>query len=207
MISIFIYLAKASGIISLFFIAYYLLLKKETFFISIRSFLLAGILTAFILPLISITKTVWIDPQPLPDFSSTPVNFSIIQAVDSTGFEISWQHIVISVYVIGIIFFLGRFIIDILKIRSILKTEKCTKDRQYKMINSATVSSPFSFFRYIIYNSDLLQPEELTAIITHEKVHSRQLHSLDMIISQLACVSLWFCPFVWLYKKTDCPKS
>lgn len=201
MISIFLYLAKASGLISLFFIAYYLFLKKETFFITIRSFLLAGILTAFILPLVTITKIVWVDPQPLPDFSGIPSGFTVIQTVEDTGFEINWQHIAICIYTIGVLFFLGRFFYDILKIKSLLNVKQWTKEGQYRMINSATVSSPFSFFRYIIYNSSLLQPDELTNIIAHEKVHSRQLHSLDMLISQLACVFLWFCPFVWLYKK------
>ncbi|MHA3788349.1 M56 family metallopeptidase [Flavobacterium hauense] len=202
MISIFIYLAKASVLISLFFIAYYLLLKKETFFISIRSFLLAGILTAFIVPLITYTKTVWVTPQPLPEMiSSGNVIVQTNTITENPVFELNWSDIAIGLYVIGVVFFLGRLFIDILKIYKLLTSQKAVKEGKYKFINSDVVTSPFSFFNYIVYNASLLQPEELATIIVHEKVHSRQLHSLDMIISQLACVFLWFCPFAWLYKK------
>jgi len=69
-------------------------------------------------------------------------------------------------------------------------------------VDSPDIKSPFSFFNYIVFNSAALQPEELESIINHEKVHSRQWHSLDMIIGQLFCIAFWFNPFAWLYKKS-----
>ena len=38
-------------------------------------------------------------------------------------------------------------------------------------------------------------------IIAHEKVHANQYHSIDILLTQLACVVLWFNPFIWLYNK------
>ncbi|WP_162182462.1 hypothetical protein [Lacinutrix jangbogonensis] len=38
-------------------------------------------------------------------------------------------------------------------------------------------------------------------IISHEKAHATQLHSIDVIIAQLATIFFWFNPFTWLYKK------
>ena len=35
----------------------------------------------------------------------------------------------------------------------------------------------------------------------HEKVHSSQNHTVDVLISRLFCVVFWFNPLVWLYKK------
>jgi beta-lactamase regulating signal transducer with metallopeptidase domain len=200
--SLLIYLAKATGLITLFFMAYYIFLKKETFFSSIRFFLLAGIVTSLLLPLFTITKTVWITPQPLPEIiNSGNVTVQAYTAIESPGFELNWWYIAIGLYITGLVFFLGRFFIDLLKISKLLASKKAVKEGIYRIINSDTVTSPFSFFSYIVYNAAVLQPEELTTIIAHEKVHSRQLHSLDMLLSQLACIFMWFNPFVWLYKK------
>ncbi|TXE18563.1 hypothetical protein ES692_05845 [Psychroserpens burtonensis] len=38
-------------------------------------------------------------------------------------------------------------------------------------------------------------------MINHEKVHTKQWHSLDTLISHIACVLFWFNPIAWLYKR------
>lgn len=58
-----IYLAKSTALLSLFFLTYEFLLKKETFFRQNRFFLLFGLTTAAFLPLLVFTKTVWVEPQ------------------------------------------------------------------------------------------------------------------------------------------------
>ncbi|PZR24266.1 MAG: hypothetical protein DI539_00915 [Flavobacterium psychrophilum] len=199
--SIIIYLAKASGLIAVFFTAYYLLFRKETFFIQIRFFLLTGIITAFILPLLRFTKTVWITPQPIAPVNLE--NFKITQGIvtQKPEFQFDWWQFATIIYTIGAVIFLVKFIIEIVKVNTLLKSQKYQRDHQYKIIDSEAIASPFSFFRYIAYNSRALETEELKTIIAHEKVHSRQLHSFDMILSQLSCIFLWFSPFTWLYKK------
>jgi hypothetical protein len=47
----------------------------------------------------------------------------------------------------------------------------------------------------------LYSDEELQSILLHEKVHSQQKHSFDVLIVKLFCTVFWFNPFVWLYKK------
>jgi len=38
-------------------------------------------------------------------------------------------------------------------------------------------------------------------ILEHEKVHSDQYHSIDVLIMRFFCILFWFNPFIWLYKK------
>jgi hypothetical protein len=116
-------------------------------------------------------------------------------------FEINWWYVALGFYIMGTAFFTLRFIADFLKLYRIFSAKTAIKDGNFKLVDSAGITSPFSFFNYIIYNSALLQPEELEGILVHEKVHSRQKHSADMIISQLFCTLFWFNPLVWLYKK------
>lgn len=199
--SFYIYLTKASGLVALFFLAYYLFIKKETFFTSNRFFLLAGLFTSVLLPFLVYTKIVWIDPLPLVD--TIIIDGPILQSVpiQEPAFEINWMYIAAGIYFAGVLFFMIRFLIDLFKVVCLLKGKEVQYENKFLLIDSEAIQSPFSFFMYIVYNSALLQPNELKNIIAHEKVHSRQYHSLDMLISQLFCVLLWFNPFVWMYKK------
>ena len=61
--------------------------------------------------------------------------------------------------------------------------------------------APFSFFSYIVYNSSLYNSTELENILEHEKIHSEQNHTTDVLISRIFCIVFWFNPIVWLYKK------
>ncbi|PZR24267.1 MAG: peptidase M56 [Flavobacterium psychrophilum] len=205
-----LYIAKASGLLAVFFIAYYAFLRKETFFNSNRGFLLAGLITSGLLPLAKYTKVIFIEPVQ-QTISSEPISneqlqqFMVMQqfmAAKPEPFTINWYYVALAVYSIGLLFFLMRFIMDFISIRKILKGNSIIKQGRFKLIDSEKVQSPFSFFNYIVYNSAQLQQEELESILSHEKVHSSQKHSADMILSQLFCIAFWFNPFMWFYKKS-----
>jgi len=203
-----VYMAKACGLIAVFFLAYHILLKKETFFTSNRWFLLAGLFTSAALPFIVYTKTVWVDAAPLPEYARTITLDQLIRYKEQMAQQqqesvtINWFDVIGGMYLAGVLLFSIRFIIDFLSIRRILSGTTAIKDGRFRLIDSEKAKSPFSFFNYIVYNSALLKPEELASIIVHEKVHSSQKHSLDMILGQLFCIVFWFNPLIWMYKKT-----
>lgn len=60
---------------------------------------------------------------------------------------------------------------------------------------------PFSFFHWIFVYPDAHTGEELHEILTHERTHARQWHSVDVMIGELACIVCWFNPFAWLMKR------
>ena len=43
--------------------------------------------------------------------------------------------------------------------------------------------------------------EELENILLHEKVHSQQRHSIDVLVAHLFAIVFWINPIVWFYKK------
>ncbi len=53
----------------------------------------------------------------------------------------------------------------------------------------------------MVYNKSAFTEEELEFIFTHESIHIKQLHSIDVLISKLLCLVLWINPIVWLYRK------
>lgn len=197
--ALFIFIAKSSGLLALFYFAYYLLLRKETFFNSNRWFLLAGLITAVVLPFLVYTKVVWIDPVPVSNMSySTAFTPHTTQ---EESFEIDWNLVSLAIYALGFTAFLVKFGIDFYSLNSVLKGKKIHQQADFKFIDTNENIAPFSYFDYIVYNSSLYSASELENIIEHEKVHSDQNHTIDVLISRIFCVLFWFNPIIWLYKK------
>jgi hypothetical protein len=196
--TLFIYIAKSSGLIGVFYIAYYLLLRKETFFTTNRWFLLAGLLTSVILPWVVFTTIVWVDPTPTNlDWSKIPTT----TPVQKESFEINWYLVLAITYIIGIALFLVQFVFDFYNLNRVLKGKTIQQQADHKFIDLKENIAPFSYFNTIVYNSSLYSKAELESILEHEKVHSDQYHTVDVLITRLFCTLFWFNPFVWLYKK------
>jgi ribosomal protein L10 len=198
--SLFIYIAKASGLFGMFYIAYYLLLRKETFFTANRWFLLVGLLTSVIFPWIVFTTIVWVEPTPAltPAVDWSKIHTSPIQ---EESFEINWYLVLTIVYAIGTVLFLIRFVLDFYQLNRVLKGKTFHQQADHKFIDIEDNIAPFSYFNTIVYNSSLYSESEMESILEHEKVHSEQYHTIDVLITRLFCILFWFNPFIWLYKK------
>lgn len=196
--ALYIYLIKSSGLIALFYLAYYFMLRKETFFISNRWFLLLGLFTSVVLPLVVYTKIIMVESSSKNiDWSRIPVTNSI----ENESFEINWYLILGILYAIGIILFLGKFVFDFYSLNTILRGKSIQNQADFKFVDTTENIAPFSYFNTIVYNSSLYSSSELENILEHEKVHSEQNHTVDVLISRLFCILFWFNPFIWLYKK------
>ncbi|MDQ6472972.1 M56 family metallopeptidase [Flavobacterium sp. LHD-80] len=208
--ALFTFIIKSGSLIALFYFAYYFLLRKETFFTSNRYFLLAGLITSVILPFIIYTKVVWIDPAPIiyspivqtaslsHDYVST---YNQLPAVEEETFEINWNLVSLAIYAIGFATFMLKFAIDFYSLNSVLKGKNVKQQEDFKFVDVTENIAPFSYFDYIVYNSSLYSEAELQSILEHEKVHSDQHHTVDVIISRIFCILFWFNPIIWLYKK------
>ncbi|TDW51357.1 BlaR1 peptidase M56 [Flavobacterium sp. 270] len=204
--ALFIYIAKSSGLVAMFYFAYYFLLRKETFFNSSRWFLLAGLVTSVILPFVVYTQIVWIEPAPVSTALDTAANYSyssgyVPQTIVKESFAINWNLIWIAVYSIGFLAFMLKFALDFYSLNSVLKGKTIKQQADFKFIDVNENIAPFSYFDYIVYNSSMYTAAELESILEHEKVHSDQHHTIDVLISRIFCILFWFNPIIWLYKK------
>ncbi len=197
------YLLKSSAILSLFFICYQLFLQRETFFIGNRWFLLSGLILSALVPLIVIPIYVESTPVVLQDVPITNQNVSNSAIVYASQIETSFDFLklISTIYIIGVIFFLGKLLIEFISLSNLLKKHQYNRDKWFYYIETEMDIAPFSFFKCIVYNPNQFNENELQLILNHERVHARQFHSLDILLSQLACALFWFNPLVWLYKK------
>ena len=194
------YLIKVSILLILFYTCYKLFLNRETFFESNRSFLLLGLIITFTLPLIVIPKYIEVEPTIMEGafVIGDTVDRSQTLVADNS---ISFTTLLFYTYLAGTLFFFGRFLFQFgsLILLLINSTKKRVASYIYVITNNAL--SPFSFFNWIVFNPKHFNKTELEQIIEHEKVHAKQLHSIDILMVELTCIALWFNPIVWLYKK------
>jgi beta-lactamase regulating signal transducer with metallopeptidase domain len=196
-----LYFAKVNGLIILFYLLYLVLLRKETFYVSNRWYLLVGLVTAIILPLITFTKTIWVNPEPISKFievipitddktsspvSEAPIDWSLI-------FSAAYGLIAI-VILLKVGFEIASFFFKIVKLNK-------EKEANYTLIYANSTENPFSFFNYIVINPTLFSKEEFEHILTHERIHAKQFHSIDVLFSKVFCALLWINPISWLYRK------
>ncbi|MBY0486631.1 MAG: M56 family metallopeptidase [Flavobacteriaceae bacterium] len=205
--TVFIYLLKSSGLITAFFLAYFFLLRKETFFSTNRWFLLTGLITSVVLPLFFIEKIVIVEtPKVIPNPIADTVANTVSGAIPTTeiiekSIEIDWLQIGIYVYSSIAILLLFRVFFNLISLFKVLYNRQVIKQENFQYIDVNENLSPFSFFNYIVFNSSLYSESELQSILLHEKIHSTQKHSLDVLVTNLFSVLFWFNPLMYAYKK------
>ena len=200
--TLFIYLLKSSGLIAVFYLAYHFLVRKETFFTSNRWFLITGLFTSLLLPLFTITKVVYVERPKiaLEDLVAYTNATATTQAIPVAE-TIDWMLMLGLLYGIVSCVLLLKIVVDFVSLYKIINKQQVIVIDGFKLVNLNKNISPFSFFSYIVYNPNLYTQDELNSILLHEKIHSQEKHSIDIIVAKLFCVVFWCNPFVWLYKK------
>lgn len=197
-----IYFLKANGLIILFYLMYVIFLRKETFFASNRWYLIGGLVLSLILPLITFTKTIWVEPTPIPVIYEEIIsanNNAIEVPIQETTLD--WTLILITAYAVISILLLMKITFELASFFKRIRENQKQKETNFVLIHSDTTENPFSFFHYIVINPNRFSKEEFQHILTHESIHVKQKHSIDVLLSKLFCAFFWANPIVWLYRK------
>lgn len=194
-----IYTMKSTVCLAVFYLFYRLLLSKETFHRFNRVALLSIILLSVLLPFCRIT---------------TPVSGALQQSImgleqllslhasspsASHALPVAW--LLPGIYVAGILFFAGRLIHSLGRIRKVIRTgKKETLEGGLTLVVYPGRLAPFSWFGYIIVSEEDLA-ENVREILLHEKAHARLHHSWDVLLTELCALFHWFNPAAWLLKQ------
>ncbi|MCU4188801.1 hypothetical protein M9Q43_06425 [Flavobacterium sp. HXWNR29] len=196
-----IYFVKVNGLIILFYLMYVVFLRKETFFTPNRWYFLSGLVLSLILPLVTFTKTIWIEPTPLPEVyeESIPLTYSQVEIpVQET---IDWSLILMSAYIVISILIILKIGMELVSFFKRIQKQNKQKESDYTLVDSNSAENPFSFFSYIVINKEMFTEEELQHILTHESIHVKQKHSFDVLIGKVFCAIFWVNPIIWFYRK------
>lgn len=185
------YFLKANLYGLLFAGCYWLLLRRHTFFSLNRAYLLLSAIASLLLPLASLpTQTAETLPVPM-GVIVLPV--SAIAIPEETGPD--WNQIGLIVYgLIGLLLVL-RLIVHTARLMAFIRRANQQVFDDYVVVEPTEAAPTFSFFRYLVLNP---ADKDNPVIISHELVHIRQHHSLDVLGMALLRAVFWGCPALWL---------
>ncbi|WP_159102777.1 M56 family metallopeptidase [Marinilabilia salmonicolor] len=189
------YLIRSSIWLTVFGLIYLLVLRNERFFVLNRLFLLAGLLSAIIFPLITIRYSVTIPLMPVP-LTAESVSAQTAQTIQNQS--LSWDFILAASIVTGALFFLLKSATQTLMVFKVISLSEVKHHNNLKVVKSGRFRHSFSFFSYIIVNPSSTE-KEFREIVAHESAHIRQYHWIDLILTELLRTLQWFNPMAWIY--------
>ena len=68
------YLLQSFGILSIFYLVYYIFLRKDTHFNIKRHFFIIGVIASCLLPFLEITQTTYVETEPIANVFEKPVS-------------------------------------------------------------------------------------------------------------------------------------
>ena len=210
-----LYIIKSTCCLVLFYLGYKALLSHETFYRFNRGVLLGGMLFCMLLPLVEI-RTLHPNPLQKPllqleeviteeigavaSAENLPVRELLGEGVVSDQPGYGWGNVLMSVYAGGIGFGLCLLGISFASLLQLLKSGRRIRQEGYLLILTGRDMTPFNWGNYILL-SEKDYHDHPGEILTHELVHCRKHHSLDLIFAEAVILLHWFNPAAWLLKK------
>ena len=186
----------------LFLAVYDFFLSKETFFTKNRLYLLSTPVLSFLIPFIKIPTFQKAVSQEyivyLPELVLSPEK-EIVNVIKETSFYQSLTSISI-LFWIGVTFFSILFLIKLVKIVHLIKKNEVLKQPGFTLILIPNQTKAFSFFNYVFLGKGITEVKR-AKIIEHELVHSKQKHSLDLLMFEVLKIMMWFNPMIYFYQK------
>jgi len=131
-----------------------------------------------------------------------PTKFpTFYNAISSINFHRFSANLLIFIYLIGVAFFLGRFLFRIIQLILIIRKSEIQSANGFKLVMLENETSPYSFMNYVFISQLLIKSKGYDKMIEHEVEHVKQGHSVDVIILELLTVFQWFNPFMWMLNR------
>jgi len=187
-----------------FYLLYQLLLSRDRHFRFNRAFLLGGILSSLVLPIISFSISASSgSTNTFEGYIMLPAITITTVQTESVGFLLKWWHIIGIIYFAGFLFYLFRLLWQMAHIFRYLPILNSTRDRKngYTLVITQGEIPTCSFFQFLFWDKTAnLNEDEQKQIFEHELAHIRQWHSVDVLLVELLRSLFWFNPVIHLIK-------
>lgn len=201
------YLAEANLYLTVFYLAYRLLLAKETYNQLNRIYLLFSCVAAFALPVLQMGVLKPVETATIaPSYSTElvyPMETTTTHVINASPtiveHHLTWHDYLIYIYAAGCTLLLLALLVKLFVLARMIRDAKREQQDKYKLIYLPQSDVAFSFFNYLFIGTDAMGAK---TIIRHELVHIRQRHSLDILFVELLKIINWFNPFIYLLQNS-----
>jgi beta-lactamase regulating signal transducer with metallopeptidase domain len=194
------FLYKSTLCLLVLLAVYHLILEKEKMHRFNRFYLLFSLVFSFVVPFISIevvTKTI------VPVTQTYNYVFQYSSKTIILEQTINYKPIILwSLYGLITAILLFRYIRNILKIVSNIKSNNIVEYKNAKLVLLQEQTPPHTFLNYIFLNkTDYKNRKIEEELFTHELIHVTQKHTLDVLLIETLKTVFWFNPLFFFYKK------
>jgi len=204
--------------LSLFYMGYVLFLSRGTELQLRRLYLVGGLLSSLLLPLM-VALLGWRSQQTSGElhamvevFSShlarpqsvylDPVVVRATRVIPEGADSAATTHWLFRLYWYGVLFALGLLLLRfVLFYRKFLTCKREALKNNVQVVYLQEKIAPFSFYRIVFVNPDMYTPQAYQQVLTHELAHISCRHSYDKLLIELFVVLQWFNPFVYLFRR------
>jgi len=190
-----IYLLQSTVCMGLLYGVYWIFLRKDTFHMVNRFYLITTAVLSALVPLLKIDLQN-LEPVRLVMIYLDPIIITPDKIATVPGSPVNWVTIAGVVYLTGAIIFFARFAFQLVQLFLLAKRYGISRTNGMNLVFTGRNYSPFSFFNIIFLESPERE-DELQTILEHEHVHIRQKHTMDLLVIELLTIFQWFNPFVW----------
>ncbi|MGB7785206.1 MAG: M56 family metallopeptidase [Salinimicrobium sp.] len=184
-----------------FLLVYELLLKKETFFAYNRAYLLITPVLGLLLPFLNFPELQSAVPAEtivmLPEvfIGSTSGTVTTLQNLGVAS-EANYCLLLYGTGVfISFLLFLKKYSI----LKSLFRNPIVSEDHDFRIIRVSNSDIACTFFN-TIFLGDQFSEEEVEHILSHELVHVKHRHSLDLLFFEIQKIIFWFNPLIYIYQ-------
>lgn len=194
-----LFLLKFTACIVAFYVFYSIALEQTTLHHLKRFYLLSAMIISFVIPTITFTEyvTVVVSNTAIPENTSALVS----ENITTENYFSSITNILLLCYLIGVLLFLIRFVLNLRAITQKINRNTKIKDANTTNVLLSETTAPHTFLNFIFFQKEAYLnnaiPQE---VIAHEKAHAYQKHSIDIIVIELLQIVFWFHPVVYLFK-------
>jgi len=198
MADLFAYLLRSGVCLALFYVFYRTVLMRETSFALNRAYLLGAAALSLGLPLVRVTSPFFTTVVPPSALRTMADPAAALPPPSAAGLH----QALLFVYIAGAGACLLLFLIRIARLALMAARCGCVRNRGLRIVLCGHPGESFSFFNFVFLNRAKIADGDVDRILAHELAHVRQLHSFDIVFSELLTVVQWFNPFVWPYKRS-----
>ena len=204
-----LYLLKASLVLAVFYLFYRVALRDGTLLRLNRAVLLGATAASFVLPFAVITfhrgRTL-AEVTQVTDLmaASQPLLTDVLSLSAPVVKPALWLNLVALVYLVGVVWVLGRLLRSICHVRRILRSgEPVSQEDGIRVYVVDHDIIAFSWMRNIVISRADWQSGR-REILDHESAHVRLRHSRDLLLVDVVAALQWFNPFIWMLREDLC---
>ena len=188
------YIVRAGLYLGLFYAFYLLVMRRTTFFRLNRTLLLAGSFLCLLLPLIRLrtVKAAAVASDLTMVAGSEPAEQALRAAFP-------WEEVLPALFIVGAIATLALYLVSARKMGRLIRKGESQEREGCKLVLLDEDIPSFSWGRTVVMSRKDL--EQNPAIFTHELMHIRCMHSVDLLLFLPLQMLFWWNPLVWITRE------